>query len=104
MALEDLSFLFSQMCNRQPTLDPMMTRFVTTLEQVFNCLHALEDMLGEIYKNSIYEKSDIATAVFQKQQRSLEFVQVKIHEQMIGIEDSPIRMNIKIIKDSTNDP
>ena len=77
-----------------PITDPRMTRFMISLEQGVQLVwHAFEDMVGgEIYVKKIPSMriTDIASAIAPDS--DLEVVGVrpgeKLHEQMIGIEDS----------------
>lgn len=78
-----------------PITHESMTRFMITLEEGVELVwHALEDMIGgEIYVKKIpsMKVTDIALAIDPS--AKLEIVGVrpgeKLHEQMIGIEDSP---------------
>jgi UDP-N-acetylglucosamine 4,6-dehydratase/5-epimerase len=80
--------------NRLPITDPRMTRFMITLEQGVELVwHAFEDMEGgEIYVKKIpsMKVTEIARAVCPEAQQ--EFIGIrpgeKLHEQMIGSEDS----------------
>lgn len=78
-----------------PITDPLMTRFMITLEQGVELVwHAFEDMNGgEIYVKKIPSMSilDIAQAVDSKAKHKLIGIRPgeKIHEQMIGFEDAP---------------
>lgn len=77
-----------------PITDPRMTRFMITLEQAVELVwHAFEDMEGgEIYVKKIPSMSitDIAQAVApEARQRTIGIRPgEKLHEQMIGVEDS----------------
>ena len=74
--------------------DPSMTRFMITLEEgVKLVLHALEDMCGgEVYVKKIpsMKVTDIAKAISHSDEYDIVGIRPgeKIHEQMIGIEDS----------------
>lgn len=78
-----------------PITDPRMTRFMITLEQAVNLVwFAFTDMAGgEIYvrKTPSMEIGDIARAVDPRKQHRIVGMRPgeKIHEQMIGSEDSP---------------
>jgi len=78
-----------------PITDPRMTRFMITLEQGVELVwHAFEDMHGgEIYVRKIPSMTivDIAKAVAPTAAHRLIGIRPgeKIHEQMIGSEDSP---------------
>jgi UDP-N-acetylglucosamine 4,6-dehydratase (inverting) len=78
-----------------PITDPLMTRFMITLEQGVELVwHAFEDMNGgEIYVKKIPSMSilDIARAVDSEAKHKLIGIRPgeKIHEQMIGYEDAP---------------
>lgn len=78
-----------------PITDKAMTRFMITLEQGVNLVwHAFNDMVGgEIYVKKIPSMSikDIAETVAPGVKQEIVGVRPgeKIHEQMIGIEDSP---------------
>jgi UDP-N-acetylglucosamine 4,6-dehydratase len=77
-----------------PITDERMTRFMITLEQGVDLVwHAFEDIVGgEIYVKKIpsMKVTDLANAIAPK--AKLEFVGIrpgeKLHEQMIGMEDS----------------
>ena len=77
-----------------PITDKRMTRFMITLEEAVNLVwHSFEDMIGgEIYVKKIPSMNimDIAKAI--KPNANFDFIGIrpgeKIHEQMIGIEDS----------------
>ena len=78
-----------------PITDPSMTRFMITLEQAVDLVwHSFEDMMGgEIYVKRIPSMSilDIAKAVSPEARHKIIGIRPgeKVHEQMIGIEDSP---------------
>jgi len=78
-----------------PITDPRMSRFMITLEQGVDLVwHAMEDMVGgEIYVRKIPSMNilDIAKAVAPNARHEIIGVRPgeKIHEQMIGSEDSP---------------
>ena len=78
-----------------PITDPRMTRFMITLEQGVELVwQAFEDMRGgEIYVRKIPSMtiSDIAKAVAPEARHEIIGIRPgeKIHEQMIGLEDSP---------------
>lgn len=78
-----------------PITDIRMTRFMITLEQGVELVwHAFDDMLGgEIYVKKIPSMTilDIAKAVAPEATHKIIGIRPgeKIHEQMIGIEDSP---------------
>ena len=77
-----------------PITDPRMTRFMITLEQGVNLVwHAFDDMIGgEIYVKKIPSISvtDIAKAVAPDCAQTFVGIRPgeKLHEQMIGVEDS----------------
>jgi UDP-N-acetylglucosamine 4,6-dehydratase (inverting) len=77
-----------------PITDPRMTRFMISLEQSVNLVwHAFEDMLGgEIYVNKIpsIKVTDVARVIAPKAKHEIIGIRPgeKLHEQMIGIEDS----------------
>jgi len=77
-----------------PITDPRMTRFMISLEQGVELVwHALEDMVGgEIYVKKIPSMSitDIARAVCPDAKQKVVGIRPgeKLHEQMIGVEDS----------------
>lgn len=77
-----------------PITDPRMTRFMITLEEgVDLVVHALEDMIGgEIYVKKISSMNimDIASAVGNGTKTETVGIRAgeKLHEQMIGAEDS----------------
>ena len=77
-----------------PITDPRMTRFMITLEQGVNLVwHAFEDMIGgEIYVKKIpsIRVTDIARAVAPDCAQTFVGIRPgeKLHEQMIGAEDS----------------
>ncbi len=78
-----------------PITDPRMTRFMISLEQGVELVwHAFEDMIGgEIYVKKIPSMAvtDLAKVISSSAEH--EFVGIrpgeKLHEQMIGSEDSP---------------
>jgi len=78
-----------------PITDRRMTRFMISLEEAVEMVwHAFEDMKGgEIYVKKIpsMKITDIALAVNNKAQQKEIGIRPgeKLHEQMIGIEDSP---------------
>ena len=78
-----------------PITDARMTRFMITLEQGVELVwHALEDMVGgEIYVKRIpsMKVTDIARACSPDAEHKIIGIRPgeKLHEQMIGIEDSP---------------
>ncbi len=78
-----------------PITDDRMTRFMITLEQGVELMwHAFEDMIGgEIYVKKIPSMlvTDIARAVAPDAKQDIVGVRPgeKLHEQMIGAEDSP---------------
>lgn len=78
-----------------PITDPKMTRFMITLEQGVELVwHAFEDMSGgEIYVKKIPSMTilDIANAAAPNAEHKIIGIRPgeKIHEQMIGLEDSP---------------
>lgn len=78
-----------------PITDERMTRFMITLEQGVDLVwHAFEDMIGgEIYVKKIPSMKvvDIASAVSPYAKKMFVGIRPgeKLHEQMIGIEDSP---------------
>jgi UDP-N-acetylglucosamine 4,6-dehydratase (inverting) len=78
-----------------PITDQAMTRFMITLEQGVHLVwHAFNDMVGgEIYVKKIPSMSiiDIAETVAPGAKQEIVGIRPgeKIHEQMIGIEDSP---------------
>ena len=77
-----------------PITDERMTRFMITLEQGVEMVwHAFEDMVGgEIYVKKIPSMSVVSLARALAPNCTLEFVGIrpgeKLHEQMIGAEDS----------------
>lgn len=77
-----------------PITDPRMTRFMITLEQGVELVwHAFEDMIGgEIYVKKIPSMNicDIAKAVSPDARQHIIGIRPgeKLHEQMIGVEDS----------------
>ena len=78
-----------------PITDNRMTRFMITLEQAVDLVwHAFDDMSGgEIYVKKIPSMPviDIANAVSQYSEKRVTGIRPgeKLHEQMIGVEDSP---------------
>tara|TARA_B100000401_G_scaffold432116_1_gene369042 strand:+ start:256 stop:1245 length:990 start_codon:yes stop_codon:yes gene_type:complete len=78
-----------------PITDERMTRFMITLEEGVNMVwHAFEDMYGaEIYVKKIKSMKiiDIARAINPNAKFSIIGIRPgeKLHEQMIGIDDSP---------------
>ncbi len=78
-----------------PITDPRMTRFMITLEQGVELVwHAFDDMVGgEIYVKKIpsMKLTDIAAAVDPTARLDVVGIRPgeKLHEQMIGEEDSP---------------
>lgn len=78
-----------------PITDPKMTRFMITLEQAVELVwHAFDDMRGgEIYVKKIPSMTivDIAKAVAPGAKHNIIGIRPgeKVHEQMIGREDSP---------------
>jgi UDP-N-acetylglucosamine 4,6-dehydratase (inverting) len=87
---------FLSMANKGslPITDPRMTRFMITLEQGVELVwHAFEDMIGgEIYVKKIpsLKLTDIALACVPDARHEIVGIRPgeKLHEQMIGIEDS----------------
>ncbi len=87
---------FLSMANKGtlPITDPRMTRFMITLEQGVELVwHAFEDMVGgEIYVKKIpsLKLTDIALACDPNAKHEIVGIRPgeKLHEQMIGIEDS----------------
>ena len=87
---------FLSMANKGtlPITDPSMTRFMINLEQVVELVwHAFEDMVGgEIYVKKIpsLKLTDIALACDPNAKHEIVGIRPgeKLHEQMIGIEDS----------------
>lgn len=81
--------------------DDRMTRFMISLEQGVNLVwHAFNDMVGgEIYVKKIPSMKlvDVATAVSATAKQEIIGVRPgeKLHEQMIGIEDSPFTFEYK---------
>lgn len=77
-----------------PITDPRMTRFMISLEQGVNLVwHAFEDMLGgEIYVKKLpsIKVTDLARVIAPKAKHKIIGIRPgeKLHEQMIGIEDS----------------
>jgi UDP-N-acetylglucosamine 4,6-dehydratase/5-epimerase len=80
---------------RLPITDPLMTRFMVTLEEGVELVwHAFADMEGgEVYVKKIPSMriTDIARAVDPAAEHHVIGVRPgeKVHEQMIGIEDAP---------------
>ncbi|MCU0800964.1 MAG: UDP-N-acetylglucosamine 4,6-dehydratase (inverting) [Rhodobacteraceae bacterium] len=80
--------------NELPITDPRMTRFMITLEEGVKLVwHALEDMYGgEIYVKRIpsMKITEIASAVAPQATQTVVGIRPgeKLHEQMIGAEDS----------------
>ena len=78
-----------------PITDPNMTRFMISLEQAVELVwHAFDDMQGgEIYVKKIPSMRilDIAAAVSNTAKQKIIGIRPgeKIHEQMIGLEDTP---------------
>ena len=78
-----------------PITDNRMTRFMISLEEGVKLVwHAFEDMLGgEIYVKKIpsMKVTDIAKAIAPKIEQKIIGIRPgeKLHEQMIGVEDSP---------------
>jgi UDP-N-acetylglucosamine 4,6-dehydratase len=85
--------LASQDC-RLPITDPQMTRFMVTLEQGVELVwHAFDDMEGgEIYVKKVPSMKvvDIARAINPNAKSDIIGIRPgeKLHEQMIGVEDS----------------
>ncbi|MGL6296638.1 MAG: UDP-N-acetylglucosamine 4,6-dehydratase (inverting), partial [Plesiomonas sp.] len=77
-----------------PVTDPRMTRFMITLEQGVELIwHAFADMVGgEIYvkKSPSMNITDIAATIEPEAQQEIVGIRPgeKLHEQMIGVEDS----------------
>jgi UDP-N-acetylglucosamine 4,6-dehydratase (inverting) len=77
-----------------PITDPRMTRFMISLEQGVELVwHAFEDMVGgEVYVKKIpsMKMTDLATAVAPEAMQKVVGIRPgeKLHEQMIGPEDS----------------
>lgn len=77
-----------------PVTDPRMTRFMITLEQGVELIwHAFADMVGgEIYvkKSPSMNITDIAATIAPEAQQEIVGIRPgeKLHEQMIGVEDS----------------
>jgi UDP-N-acetylglucosamine 4,6-dehydratase/5-epimerase len=77
-----------------PITDPRMTRFMITLEQGVDLVwHAFDDMIGgEIYVRKIpsMKVTDIARVIAPKAKQEIIGIRPgeKLHEQMIGAEDS----------------
>lgn len=78
-----------------PITDPRMTRFMISLEQGVELVwHAFEDMVGgEIYVKKIPSMKVVDTALACVPEAKHEIIGIrpgeKLHEQMIGIEDTP---------------
>lgn len=78
-----------------PITDPRMTRFMISLEEgVELVLHAFEDMVGgEIFVKKIpsMNVTDIARVIAPEARHEIIGIRPgeKIHEQMVGVEDSP---------------
>lgn len=78
-----------------PITDPRMTRFMISLEQGVELVwHAFEDMIGgETYVKKIpsMKVTDIASVVAPDARHEIIGIRPgeKLHEQMIGVEDSP---------------
>jgi FlaA1/EpsC-like NDP-sugar epimerase len=100
-----------------PITDVRMTRFMITLEEGVDLVwHAFDDMVGgEIYVKKIpsMKITDIALALAPEKRQRVIGIRPgeKLHEQMIGIEDTPhtyeYSEHFKIlpaIHDWTNDP
>ncbi len=89
-------FLSLAKSSKFPITDPRMTRFMITLDQAVNLVwYAFADMEGgEIYvrKAPSMAIGDIARAIDPTKQHEIIGIRPgeKIHEQMIGIEDSPL--------------
>jgi nucleoside-diphosphate-sugar epimerase len=87
--------------DKLPITDPLMTRFMITLDQGVNLVwHAFNDMVGgEIYVKKIPSMNilDIASAVQSKVNYKIVGMRPgeKLHEQMIGSEDSPFTYEYK---------
>ena len=91
-----IPFFLSQKPTGELTItDKRMTRFMITLEQAVELVwHAFEDMCGgEIYVKKIPSMSIIDIAKAVAPEANLKIIGIrpgeKIHEQMIGLEDSP---------------
>ena len=86
MSLKESGFL--------PITDPRMTRFMITLEQSVELVwHAFDDMVGgEIYVKKIpsMKVTDIAHVIAPEAEQEIVGIRPgeKLHEQMIGAEDS----------------
>lgn len=84
-----------------PITDPRMTRFMISLEQGVDLVwHAFDDMQGgEVYVKKIpsMKVTDIALAVDEGARHEIVGVRPgeKLHEQMIGLEDSPFTYEYK---------
>ncbi|PCI21439.1 MAG: UDP-N-acetylglucosamine 4,6-dehydratase (inverting) [Piscirickettsiaceae bacterium] len=78
-----------------PITDPRMTRFMITLEQGVELVwHAFEDMVGgEIYVKKIPSMKVVDTALACAPNAEQKIIGIrpgeKLHEQMIGVEDTP---------------
>jgi len=87
--------------DKLPITDPLMTRFMITLDQGVNLVwHAFNDMVGgEIYVKKIPSMNilDIASAIQSKVNYKIVGMRPgeKLHEQMIGSEDSPFTYEYK---------
>jgi len=91
-----IPFFLSQEPTGELTItDKRMTRFMITLEQAVELVwHAFKDMCGgEIYVKKIPSMSIIDIAKAVAPEANLKIIGIrpgeKIHEQMIGLEDSP---------------
>lgn len=88
-------FISQATCGALPITDPRMTRFMITLEQGVELVwHAFDDMVGgEIYVKKIpsIKITDIAHAVARDARHEIIGIRPgeKLHEQMIGPEDTP---------------
>ena len=86
-----------------PITDPRMTRFMISLEDAVKLVwHAFEDMVGgEIYVKKIpsMKVTDIARVLAPNAKQKVIGIRPgeKLHEQMIGVEDSWASMSMKII-------
>ena len=82
-----------------PITDPRMTRFMISLEQGVELVwHAFDDMIGgEIYVKKIpsMKVTDIANVIAPDAEQKIIGIRPgeKLHEQMIGEEDSTTPMN-----------
>lgn len=87
-------FMSTREMGSLPITDPRMTRFMISLEQGVELVwHAFEDMVGgEIYVKKIpsMKLTDIARVVAPEAQQEIIGIRPgeKLHEQMIGAEDS----------------